>query len=77
MNAVRTSIRWKVMFAVFLIATVSYLDRTNLSVAAPVLRQELNLSPTQLGLVLSAFSWSYAIAQIPAGMVAAWLRPRR
>ena len=76
MNAVRTNIRWKVMFAVFLIATVSYLDRTNLSVAAPVLRQELNLSPTQLGLVLSAFSWSYAIAQIPAGMVAAWLRPR-
>ncbi|HYJ36227.1 MAG TPA: MFS transporter [Rhizomicrobium sp.] len=76
MNAVRTSIRWKVMFAVFLIATVSYLDRTNLSVAAPVLRQELNLSPTQLGLVLSAFSWSYAIAQIPAGLVASWLRPR-
>jgi len=76
MNAVRTRIRWKVMFAVFLIATVSYLDRTNLSVAAPVLRQELQLSPTQLGLVLSAFSWSYAIAQIPAGLVAAWLRPR-
>src|SRR3954463_13835518 len=77
MNAVRTSIRWKVMFAVFLIATVSYLDRTNLSVAAPVLRHELNLSPTQLGLVLSAFSWSYALAQIPAGMISAWLLPRR
>src|SRR6478752_4904113 len=76
MIAGRTRIRWKVMFAVFLIATVSYLDRTNLSVAAPVLRQELQLSPTQLGLVLSAFSWSYAIAQIPAGLVAAWLRPR-
>jgi len=76
MNATRTRIRWTVMFTVFLIATVSYLDRTNLSVAAPVLRQELGLSPTQLGLVLSAFSWSYAIAQIPAGLVAAWLRPR-
>jgi sugar phosphate permease len=76
MNAVQTRIRWKVMFAVFLIATVSYLDRTNLSVAAPILRHDLNLSPTQLGLVLSAFSWSYAIAQIPAGLVAAWLRPR-
>lgn len=76
MNPVQTRIRWKVMFAVFLIATVSYLDRTNLSVAAPVLRHDLNLSPTQLGLVLSAFSWSYAIAQIPAGLVASWLRPR-
>jgi ACS family D-galactonate transporter-like MFS transporter len=77
MNAAQTRIRWKVMFAVFLIATVSYLDRTNLSVAAPVIRQELHLSPTQLGLILSAFSWSYALAQIPAGLVAAWLRPRR
>ncbi len=76
MTSVQTRIRWKVMFAVFLIATVSYLDRTNLSVAAPVLRHDLNLSPTQLGLVLSAFSWSYAIAQIPAGLVASWLRPR-
>ncbi len=65
------------MFTVFLIATVSYLDRTNLSVAAPIIRQQLHLSPTQLGLVLSAFSWSYALAQIPAGFVAAWLRPRR
>ena len=61
MNAVRTNIRWKVMFAVFLIATVSYLDRTNLSVAAPVLRKEMNLSPTQLGVVLSAFSWSSTV----------------
>jgi ACS family D-galactonate transporter-like MFS transporter len=77
MNAAQTRIRWKVMFAVFLIATVSYLDRTNLSVAAPVLRQQLHLSPTQLGLIFSAFSWSYALAQIPAGMISAWLRPRR
>jgi ACS family D-galactonate transporter-like MFS transporter len=77
MNAARTQIRWKVMFAVFLIASVSYLDRTNLSVAAPVLRKELDLSPTQLGLIFSAFSWSYALAQIPAGMISAWLRPRR
>ena len=77
MKMTATRIRWRVMFVVFLIATISYLDRTNLSVAAPMLRQELHLSPTQLGLILSAFSWSYAIAQIPAGLVAAWLRPRR
>jgi sugar phosphate permease len=65
------------MFLVFLISTVSYLDRTNLSVAAPVLRSEFNLSPVQLGVILSAFSWAYAIAQIPAGLVANWLKPRR
>jgi sugar phosphate permease len=65
------------MFLVFLIVTVSYLDRTNLSVAAPVIQRQLHLTPTQLGLILSAFSWAYALAQIPAGLIAARLRPRR
>jgi len=77
MKATATRIRWRVMFLVFLIVTVSYLDRTNLSVAAPTLQRQLHLTPTQLGLILSAFSWSYAAAQIPAGLVASWLRPRR
>lgn len=77
MKATATRIRWRVMFLVFLIVTVSYLDRTNLSVAAPTLQRQLHLSPTELGLILSAFSWAYAAAQIPAGLVASWLRPRR
>jgi sugar phosphate permease len=77
MKATTTRIRWRVMFLVFLIVTVSYLDRTNLSVAAPTLQRQLHLTPTQLGLILSSFSWAYAIAQIPAGLIAAWLRPRR
>ncbi|WCK56392.1 MFS transporter [Aneurinibacillus sp. Ricciae_BoGa-3] len=72
-----TNTRWIVMFLVFLISTVSYLDRTNLSVAAPVIKKEFHLSPVQLGMILSAFSWSYAIAQIPAGIFANWLRPRK
>ena len=77
MKATATRIRWRVMFLVFLIVTISYLDRTNLSVAAPTLQRQLHLTPTQLGLILSAFSWAYAAAQIPAGLVASWLRPRR
>src|SRR6201996_916959 len=77
MKATATRIRWRVMFLVFVIVTISYLDRTNLSVAAPTLQKQLNLTPTQLGLILSAFSWAYAAAQIPAGLVATWLRPRR
>ena len=40
MKATTTRIRWRVMFLVFLISTVSYLDRTNLSVAVPTLRQQ-------------------------------------
>jgi ACS family D-galactonate transporter-like MFS transporter len=77
MKATATRIRWRVMFLVFLIVTVSYLDRTNLSVAAPTLRHQLHLTSTELGLILSSFSWAYAAAQIPAGLVASWLKPRR
>src|ERR1700759_36168 len=77
MKATTTRIRWRVMFLVFLISTVSYLDRTNLSVAVPTLRQQLHLTPTEIGLILSAFSWSYAVAQIPAGLVSSLLKPRR
>jgi sugar phosphate permease len=69
--------RWHVLFLVFLISAVSYLDRTNLSVAAPVIRAELGLTPTQLGVILSAFSIAYTIAQIPVGMFANWLGPRK
>jgi sugar phosphate permease len=77
MKATATRIRWRVMFLVFLIVTVSYLDRTNLSVAAPTIQRQLHLTPTELGLILSSFSWAYAAAQIPAGLVASWLKPRR
>jgi ACS family D-galactonate transporter-like MFS transporter len=50
-------------FSVFL----NYIDRSNLSIAAPLLKGELGLSATQLGVLLSAFFWTYAGLQIPAG----------
>ena len=46
---------------------INYVDRGNLSIAAPVLSSELSLSPTQLGLLFSAFFWTYSILQIGAG----------
>ena len=42
---------------------INYIDRANLSVAAPLLKAELHLSPTQLGILLSAFFWTYALMQ--------------
>jgi len=46
---------------------INYLDRAALGVAAPGMASELKMSPEVLGLVFSAFSWSYAAAQIPGG----------
>lgn len=52
--------------AVFL----NYVDRGNLATASPVLRDQLNLSDAQLGLLLSAFFWPYTLLQPVAGWIA-------
>ncbi len=46
---------------------INYLDRGALSVAAPLVMREMNLSPTQMGLLFSAFFWSYSSFQLIAG----------
>src|SRR5450631_428653 len=51
---------------------INYLDRGNLSIAAPMLKDELRISATQLGILLSAFFWTYACLQPVAG----WLVDR-
>jgi MFS transporter, ACS family, D-galactonate transporter len=47
---------------------INYLDRTVLGIAAPVLTKDLGLSAAVMGFVFSAFSWTYALAQIPGGL---------
>jgi ACS family D-galactonate transporter-like MFS transporter len=47
---------------------INYLDRTVLGVAAPFLVKDLQLNAATMGLVFSAFSWSYALLQIPGGI---------
>ena len=65
----RTRERWFPMLALVAVATmVNYLDRTVLGIAAPYLTQELGLTAASLGIVFSAFSWSYALLQIPGGI---------
>lgn len=59
--------RWVVLAWLFFLTAINYLDRTNMAVAAPALQQELMLTPFMLGLLFSAFSWSYGLLQIPGG----------
>ena len=49
---------------------LNYTDRGSLSIVAPALKQQLGISNAAMGLTLSAFFWSYAIAQPAAGWVA-------
>jgi len=47
---------------------INYLDRTILGVVAPALTSELHIDPAMMGIVFSAFAWTYALTQIPGGM---------
>ncbi len=56
---------------------VNYIDRATLAVANPLIREELGLSISQMGYLLSAFLWSYAFSQLPTGAMVDKLGPRR
>ena len=47
---------------------LNYLDRTVLGIAAPSLSKDLGLTAAMMGVAFSAFSWSYALLQIPGGI---------
>jgi len=62
--------RW-FMLSLLLVATIiNYVDRVNISIAAPFMAKDLGLDKIQMGLIFSAFAWTYALALVPAGFVA-------
>ena len=73
----RTRTRFLLCGWLFVLSAISYLDRTNISIAAPKLAQEFGLGNQQLGYVFSAFLIGYAGFQIPAGVLAVRFGPRR
>ena len=63
---------WRVLSLLVVSVFINYIDRGSLSIAAPLLKDELGLSPAELGLLLSAFFWTYA----PFQLVSGWLVDR-
>src|ERR1700758_3215436 len=55
---------------------ILYVDRVNISTAAPLIKAELGLSNTQLGLVFSAFAYPYALFQLIGGYFGDKFGPR-
>lgn len=60
--------RFNVLALIFISVVINYMDRTNISVAAAALTEELSLTSVQMGLIFSAFGWTYSILQIPGGI---------
>jgi MFS transporter, ACS family, D-galactonate transporter len=69
--------RWIVLWLVFFGIVISYVDRGNLSIAAPSIMREFQIAPATMGVLLSAFFWTYAAFQIPAGVLVDRLGIRR
>ncbi|MFJ9993059.1 MFS transporter [Pseudomonas putida] len=61
--------RWFLVTLAFLAIITNYMDRANLSIALPYMKDDLNLSSSEAGFILGAFFWTYALCQIPAGML--------
>ncbi len=63
---------WGLVALLIIVMTISFIDRGNMSVAAPAMVAELKLSSWSMGVLLSAFFWTYAFFQIVSG----WLSDR-
>ncbi len=78
MNSARTShVRWFLVFWLFVLSAVSYLDRVNISIAGGSIAEAYHLSDVQLGKVFSAMLVGYALFQTVGGRLADGFGPRR
>lgn len=68
--------RYNILVMIFVTVVINYLDRTNMSIAASALKEELGLDAIQMGYIFSAFGWTYSLLQIPGGIVADKVKSR-
>jgi ACS family glucarate transporter-like MFS transporter len=75
--ASESRVRWRLVWCLFALSAVAYLDRVNISIAGRFLAAEYQLSNQQLGWVFSAFVLGYALLQVPSGRAADRFGARR
>lgn len=70
------NLRWLLIFWMFLMSAIAYLDRVNVSIAGSAIQKDFNLTNVELGSVFSAFVIGYALFQAPGGRLADKFGPR-
>jgi MFS transporter, ACS family, glucarate transporter len=75
-NVPATTTRWRIVALLAGFSLVSYALRTNISIAAALMRSELHLNQIQIGHIFSAFLVGYAVFQAPAGALGDRFGPR-
>src|ERR1700735_4706378 len=68
-RAATTHVRYSILAVIIIAVSINYMDRANLSIAAPIVEKDLHISVVEMGLIFSAFSWTYAALQLPGGFV--------
>jgi ACS family glucarate transporter-like MFS transporter len=61
--------RWTIVALIFTGILISYIDRGNLGIAAASIMRDFRFEPGVMGVLLSAFFWTYALFQVPAGAI--------
>jgi len=69
--------RWLILLLISLMYLICYMDRSNISVAQPEIARQFGLTKAAMGWVLAAFTWSYALGQVPAGWLGDRFGPRK
>jgi MFS family permease len=69
--------RFIIYFLLFFMSAINYGDRSALSIGGPAIAKEFDLSPIQLGYVLSSFLWTYFLLNLPAGLISDKFGARR
>src|SRR5271166_2828513 len=69
--------RWYILVLISLMYLITYLDRVNISTAAPVISKEFGFDKVTMGVIFSAFIWAYALFQVPGGWLGDRFGPRR
>jgi sugar phosphate permease len=72
-----TKTRWMVLVLISFMYLITYMDRSNISVAQPEIAKQFGLSKSAMGLVLAAFTWAYALGQVPSGWFGDRFGPKR
>ena len=77
MNLLRGRVRWLLIFWMFVMSAIAYLDRVNISIAGGAIARDFHLDNVRLGWVFSSFVLGYALFQAPGGRLADRFGPRR
>ncbi len=69
-------VRWYVLLLLSLMCLITYMDRVNIATTAPLISKEFGFSKVTMGIIFSAFAWSYALFQVPGGWMGDRFGPR-